>query len=142
GAYVENEISIPDDPMGRKKPALKCKEKEEEEEEEGVVGRQDVGTVGLSTYVWKKRRTVVKEKTLEPAKPPSLEEPLDEEKTTSPTPEFLAREEEQRTEEQGSEDMNDLHAYVGERDDNEGEELEVDQEPINIHDSEGEEAKN
>ncbi|KAH9325655.1 hypothetical protein KI387_005833, partial [Taxus chinensis] len=38
--------------------------------------------------------------------------------------------------------MNDLNAYVGERDDDEGEELEVDQEPINIHESEGEEVDN
>ncbi|KAH9292823.1 hypothetical protein KI387_041998, partial [Taxus chinensis] len=84
---------------------------------------------------------VVKEKTPEPAKPPSPEEPSDEEKTTSPTPEFSAREEEQGTKEQGSEDIDDLNAYVGERDDDEGEELEVDQEPIDIHDSEGEEAE-
>ncbi|KAH9287637.1 hypothetical protein KI387_031754, partial [Taxus chinensis] len=79
--------------------------------------------------------------TPEPAKPQSLEGPSDEEKTTSLTPDFSEKEEEQGTEEQGSEYVDDLNAYLGEKDDVEGEELEVDQEPIDVHDSEGEEAE-
>ncbi|KAH9303897.1 hypothetical protein KI387_008301, partial [Taxus chinensis] len=89
---------------------------------------------GTSTYVWKKKRTVVREKTLEPVKPPSPEDPSNEEKTTSLTPEFSAKEEEKGMEEPESEDTNDLNAYLGEKDDDEEEELEVDQEPINVHD--------
>ncbi|KAH9327510.1 hypothetical protein KI387_007688, partial [Taxus chinensis] len=71
GVYMENEISIPRNSMGIKKPMLKCKEKVEEEEEDKVVERKNVDTAGLSTYIQKKRRTVVREKTPEPAKPPS-----------------------------------------------------------------------
>ncbi|KAH9308828.1 hypothetical protein KI387_036739, partial [Taxus chinensis] len=62
--------------------------------------------------------------TPEPVKPPSPEEPLDEEKTTSPTPEFLAEEEEKGMEEPESKDTYDTNAYIGKKDDDEEEELE------------------
>ncbi|KAH9287627.1 hypothetical protein KI387_031744, partial [Taxus chinensis] len=79
--------------------------------------------------------------TLEPMKPPSPEEPLDKEKTASPTPEFSVEEEEKGMEELESEDTDDLNAYIGEKDDDEEEELEVNQELIDVHDLEEEEAE-
>ncbi|KAH9312007.1 hypothetical protein KI387_027042, partial [Taxus chinensis] len=54
---------------------------------------------------------------------------------------FSTKEEEQGMEEQESEDTDDPNTYIAENDDDEGEELEVNQEDINVHDSDGEGAE-
>ncbi|KAH9313465.1 hypothetical protein KI387_044584, partial [Taxus chinensis] len=62
---------------------------------------------------------VVREKTPEPVKPPSPEEPLDEEKTASPELESLVEEEEEKVEK-----AEGTSTFLGKKNVGKGEELE------------------